>query len=591
MNHSITVAKIVATSLDTSWAQAYSAGKLYVVLSLEGKTEAALASVGKETLEKLQREFFALDEKTLTQIKKAVEIVSAALEDDVSLSLVLATVVENALYVVISHSGSVILKRGEEASVIATGKAGEAISLSGKVEHNDIFVLTTDGFLQTVSFKALTHALSSSNPHEIGESLAPFLHENAAGTEAALVLKVAGPAVEDVVIDKQTGAVEGNDHLSLDENEVPAEKKSFSLPSIPLSGLLFTVKGFIPKKLTKKHIIVLSVVALSIILFGSIFFENIRRQSSEQNARLETLLAPNKQKYEDALAVMSLNRSLALEELEEIKNELQKERDSFSRGSAAYKELESFLAKVNDALGGEGNSVINMFFDPSKNSELPNVRAITHKGGKFVAQGESTGGIISSDGTVEDTFEGDTPKGITADENNIYILTSTGVEKIDKGSGDKEEIIDVSGNGIDTFGGNIYLLKDKTVKRFRPTSFNEESYFTGDTKVSDPTSITIDASIYVLDSGKIKKFTRGVEDSFSTDKTFSSNSLIYTDADFANIFVLDIAKKSVAVVEKTGSVKNEFSLKGLSDISSISADETNKKMYIVANNKIYSISF
>ncbi len=187
-------------------------------------------------------------------------------------------------------------------------------------------------------------------------------------------------------------------------------------------------------------------------------------------------------------------------------------------------------------------------------------------------------------------------KGVTEDEKYIYILSGNSVTQITKTDGKSSTIIENQNNpiSIDTFGGNIYLLSgtDKTIYKYRPANYNKESYFTKNTALVNANSISIDASIYVVSGGKILKFTRGAPDTFSySGKPLSSISQVYTDVYYTNLYILDPDKKTATVLSKTGSVVSEVSLKGMKNITSIAADESSKKMYIAADNKIYEVSF
>ena len=77
MDTSLSFSKIVATPNLASWSQAYNAGKLFAVLSLEKKESEdqsidSLNVLGKSFFEKLEQEFFTLETKDLESIKKAI---------------------------------------------------------------------------------------------------------------------------------------------------------------------------------------------------------------------------------------------------------------------------------------------------------------------------------------------------------------------------------------------------------------------------------------------------------------------------------------------------------------------------------------
>lgn len=598
MEHSSPVSKIVATATTSAWAQAYSAGKLHLVISLTGTSEEPIASIGKDTLEKLQREFFALDEKTLAHLKKAVGTVTQTIPEGFTTSLVLTTIVDEVLYIVIFNSGSVLLKRDNTTTIIGAGEAGEIVGFSGPLEPGDIVLVATAGLLETVSPENVAKSFETTSPHEVSENLAPFLHSSATGTEAGLVWNMIGTR-KPIAAEEEPDAEHPNDTLDLEDTHTQPDEKS--APSPMFAGALGLLKGIhLPslKHVSRKQLIIIAAVILVIILVGSIFYEKSTRDNKKQEQEVEAILAPNKQKYDDAIALMSLNKSLAVEELSEVKNDIESKKSQFPQDSNAAKTLDTFLAQVNSALGGDsqtGASQINVFFDATKNSDIPNVSQVTAKGGEIAIIGSTKGGFLQSDGTITSTFNGASSiNGLTADEKNAFVLTAGTVEQITKSDGSADTIIEKQASpvSIDTFGGNIYLLSstDKTIYKYRPSAFAKESYFTGDTKLENPTSFTIDSSVYVIDSGSIKKFTRGAADTFSyKGKSLSSGSKIYTDIDYLNLYVLDPTAKTATVLDKSGNVVTEVSLKGMKNSTSIAADEKAKKMYIVADNKVYSV--
>lgn len=590
----ITAAKIVSSPTDSSWAQAYTAGKLSIVLSIVGTPTEPIASLGKDTLEKLQREFFALDEKNLNHIKKAAHEVVTTIPPELTISLVLSTTVENILYVVVANEGFVLLKRGEEAGIIAIGKKNDVTGFSGMLKPEDCLLLGTGNFYKTVSYARISKALLEKDHHKIAENLAPFLHDEATGAEAALVYTL--PAA------KISSQAETTPDELPKEEEFAQNSRSTHLPDTSIfTSFLSKVDISFIKRLSRKQMTFIAVIILLCVLGGSILAEKMKRDDVSRQTQMEAFLPESKARYEDAVAVMSLNKSLAVEELTEVKNKIEEKLTDFPKTSSQRRDLSLFLDQVNKALAGEGittNSVIKVFYDGTKSEEITEPKLITTKGESLIIFGNKKIGVMSADGTVKDTFEVDlsSVKGLTADSKNAYILQGDNVSQIVKSTGKLSTIIDAQENpvSIDTFGGNIYLLSkgEKNVYKFRPNEFAKEAYFTKDVTLESPTSLTIDASVYVLDNAKIRKFTRGAEDSFSTDaKSFSSSSKIFTNEDYANLYLLDPSLKTVSIIEKSGAVKQEFSLKGMKNITGMAADEKNKKIYVAADSKIYSIEF
>lgn len=585
MEHHLSVAKIVGSATDSSWAQAYSAGKLHIVLSLEGG-EKALAATGKETLEKLQREFFALDEKTLESITKVVSTVFEGISPELTTSLLLTTVVEDVLYIVSAHSGFAILHRSNKTTIIASGEKNAVSSFSGKILPGDVIIIATHKTLETLSLEKIKDSLKNATPGEIAETLAPAIHEHSNGSEAALIWKVGG------VVARET------QEEDTDENPQELEKESTrrKLPAISLKRPAFPKISV--KKLNRKSIAILASLLLIFVLVVGFFMQKMKAADSKNQATLEKILTSEKQKYEDALAVMELNRGMGMQDLSQVKDDVEKNLNQLPEGSKQRKELQMFLDEVNKALGGstQTSSKIKLLYDGSKNSEISSVTYISFKGGELIGVGNKKGGIIKSDGSISSSFDVESPKSITSDEKNAYVISGNSVIQIGKSSGKSSTIIEKQDNpiSIGTFGGNIYLLSqtDKTVYKYRPNDFNKEAYFTSDTKLSNPSSLAIDSSVYVVDNGGVKKYTRGNQDTFSfKGKTLSSSSQIYTDEEYTNVYIIDPEKKNATITDKSGNVVSEISLNGMKKITSVTSDEENKKLYIASDGNIYSIDF
>jgi len=584
MEHHLSVAKIVGSATESSWAQAYSAGKLHIVLSLQGE-EKAIAGTGKETLEKLQREFFALDEKNLESVSKAVSTVFESIPSTLTVSLLLTTVVEDVLYIVSANSGFAILHRDKQTTVIASGEKDMVSSFSGKILSGDVIIIATYQTLQTLSLEQVKDALKCITPGEIAETLAPSIHERSNGSEAALIWKVGGIAKEthEDVIEDSTDTIEA----SKDE---PVRR------SLPKISLKFSLPTFSLRKINRKSAAVIISLLLVIVLILGFYIQKMKTTDSKNQAILEKILSLEKQKYEDALAVMELNRGMGMQDVLQVKNDVEKNLEKLPQGSKQRQELQKFLDEVNKALGSSGqtSSKIKLFYDSSKNSELSTVTYISFKGGELVGTGSKKGGIIKSDGSISSVFDVSNVKSLTSDEKNAYIISGNSVFQIAKSSGKNSTIIDNQNSpvSIGTFGGNIYLLSgaDKTVYKYRPNDFNKEAYFASDTKLANPSSLAIDSSIYVIDNGGIKKYTRGNQDSFSfKGKALSVMSQIYTDEEYTNIYIVDPEKKIATITDKTGNIAQEISLNGMKHITAITADEKNKKMYIASDGNIYAL--
>jgi hypothetical protein len=169
MNPQFLIAKLAANASESAWSQAYSTLNFYVVVSVTSQKESdkTLAQSGKELLERLQREYFSLDEKSLESIKKAVENTIASVDKEVAYSLILVTNNAETLYIITAGLGSVAIKRDDKLGIIAQGKESTVLSFSGPLKNQDIIVVQTADFVKKVPPATLAASLDSLNVTDI----------------------------------------------------------------------------------------------------------------------------------------------------------------------------------------------------------------------------------------------------------------------------------------------------------------------------------------------------------------------------------------------------------------------------------------
>jgi len=643
MNQDILLSKIVPNATELTWSQAYTTLNVYITVSIESaQTTGTVASEGKEILEKLQREFFALDEKSLENIKKAVENVAKTIQPEYEYSILVGAIVKNVLYIVIASDGIVILKRGEKVGVVAQGKKGELIGFSGRLEHDDIVSFETGGFNDKIPLSTMQEYLSANDVSQISENLTPLVHGESKGTEAAIILQYKDldrsadtsdaeefmpqalqpkDEKEEKEEDLTTETEPENPEEELErEDEVnanlwtkppktneemgpieqlanePPEKHGFS-PSFPSVSFLKGVPRLL-KPNNKRGIIILVAGLLIFLLIGSIAFETNRRASAERQAEFAKIYDPARTTFDEGAALENLNKSLALEKIVEAEKMVEESLSKFPEGSKEYEELAALLQQIQakiEEIGG-GGQVKNLATLTETSNELPSIDAVTVKGGALTVVSEKGKRIatLTSDGDIEETFDTEiTGDRISADETYVYILGS-GVERIDKGNGNADTILEESeGRAIDIFGSNFYILQGDDIEKYRAPSSTSTSYFAEKpTFEATPISFSIDGSVWVLEeNGAISKFTRGERDNFEIKgllAPFGSDSSIYTDSDYQHLYVLDSQNQRVVVLSKNGEFQNQYEWNGFENATSFAIDETNKKGYVTANNTLHS---
>ena len=551
-----------------------------------------IVNSGKELFEKLQREYFSLDEKSLENIKKSVENAIESAEKK-SISIVLATINKDILYLVIADGGLVVLKRGDKIGKIAQGEEGKTVAFSGKLASDDIVILETSDFSKKVPIKKLSGILDNLEVSDISESLAPIIHDNPIGTEAAVVLQYK-KVDEDPQAATDSRAAVDQQIAGARKEPIQQEQKENLINKIKGLFLFFSNKlpvgSFGRNKLT-----LLAIVVLAIILFVSIIFET-RRQ---ENARNETLLAEIMQesqpKYDEALALIDLNKGLALVEFETLKKTLEQDRSKFKEKSSQAKKLDEFIGKVENEIGklGAGSTAAN------QKQLFENVGFTQFKEGTLVAVDKSSGKIfvLSDEGASEEEFEteNDNVKAVAANESYVFILGDNGITRTNKSNGATNVIVENPDKTIalDAFGNNLYSLnaENNSIDKYQANSYLQSDYFTDRVLLRSPVSMAIDGSIFVIDDGKIRKFTRGSEDSFTVSGLadgVSQDSILFTSIDYASIYVLDKKGAKVIAVSKDGNLDNQYLWGRLADATSFAVDEQGKKIYVTIDNNLYS---
>lgn len=593
MDANILLSKIVANPTESTWSQVYSTINLYVALSLrrgeseeKAEKDESMVSAGKELLERIQREYFSQDEKSLENIKKSIEEATSDIADKTRISVALATVSGDNLYIVTVSSSQVVLKRKGKIGIVAKGNLGEIDAFSGKIRGNDIIILETRDFAERLPISKLSSLLDDLGVTEIAENLAPIVESEAGGGEAAIILQYKKFEQEAAIIP------DAKEEYEETSSEAHKETKQ-TLPKITIPKIALPVNF---ASFGKRKITIVTIFILVVILFGSIIFERERQNTAKRQAVLAEILTPAEKKFEEANALLALNRGLALDEFNQIKETLAGSQDKLSENSPERKKLDAFIGKVEEKIGelGAGSTLANQKLIYEKYTDY-----VEFKGKMLSVIKKDTGeiSILSPNGGLEKsaTTKNNNVKAVAGDDGSIYIIGEAGVSKIDKSGKTTNQIKDISNTiAIDVFGSNLYGLnsKNKTIDKYVGQESPRTDYFKGSVTLDNPVSMSIDGSIWIIDSEKIRKFTKGTEDTFTVSgltKDLSNSSQIFTSPDYASLYVLDPkTTRIIAILKSDGSVKNQYVSKGLANASSFAVDESGKKIFVVISNKLYS---
>jgi hypothetical protein len=353
MDNNISFSKIVATPTLNSWSQAYNAGKLFAVLSLEKSPESSeiesLNMLGKDLLERLEQEFFAIETKNLESIKKAIFTIFEKNIPSVTVSFAAGALLDNVLYLFGLGNSKVFIKRGGNFGLAldsSSETSKKIIASSGFIKENDLIVLTTDGFSEAITQGELNSSLNDSEPSEITEALAPRIHKAENGKISAIFIRYKTPKTEEI-LDEGTDIEEEIQQTA--ERVEQTENAKFSLFTyLALLKSKFSQSSF-KLKPTRQIFLLAAVAIVGIIIFS--IFAGIREQN---NAKIKALFDSSypqaQKKYEEGQSLADLNKTLARDAFIAAQKILNDNKDKFPAKSKELTQTQDLLVKIDAGL-------------------------------------------------------------------------------------------------------------------------------------------------------------------------------------------------------------------------------------------------
>jgi len=349
MDKNISFSKIVATPSLNSWSQAYNAGKLFAVLSLE-KTQGevqqleSLNILGKDLLERLEKEFFTVEEKNLESIKTAIVNTFQNTPTAVNVSFAAGAFVNNILYLFGVGYGKAFIKRGGILGLVlnSSTQAKSVVASSGFIKNGDLIVLSTEAFSLVFSNDEISANLNGL-PSEIAESFAPKVHKSENGKISAIIIKYGKPLVEEILDE----GIETNEEIKQEEDK-PKDQIS------PFDKYLSLLKSKLRKpnfKVAPTKKIFLSLIIIIVFILASSTFLAIQKQN---NAKIHALFTKTyvdaKMKYDEGKSLEDLNKNLARNSFLIAQKILNNSKDKFPPKSKELVQIQDLLKKVDIGL-------------------------------------------------------------------------------------------------------------------------------------------------------------------------------------------------------------------------------------------------
>lgn len=604
LKSSLSFAKLVATPTETAWSQAYNAGNLFVCLTLlknEEDEDISLQTLGKESINILESEFFTLEEKNSDSIKKALIASLENVPNEVQKHLTVAHYRDDILTVFIAGSGKIILKRGEKIGTLLERYdeyiQGDITSASGYLNNKDIVVLESGQFAKKVSEETITSALELSLPIDIVETLTPQIHGQKDGAQSAIVVlfhssqpqtisspDLAYPA--DQTLASLYKKEEENDDPTIEESieaetameeattehfndEGDDEKKRIQLPHFALPKWK---KSQLHLNHRKKLYLTIAAILAFLLLF-SIYMAIQKQNDARQKAVYENTYIPAKQYYEEGQGLESLNQLKSQESYKKAEQRLQEGEERIDKNSPEGKQIQELLAKVEAALNQSTAS------EPTGETKESNVKEHSLLA---VRQKNSNG------------------SGFGQDTKNVYMVDKNAISSFEKTNGAKKEVLKnnsdwESPTAIAPYQANLYVLDQKkgVLKIIGGTAVS--NYFTSEKPdLSSATGLAIDGSIWIVTTdGKILKYTKAKKDTFTLSgltKELKSPTKIYTNADTDYLYILDNGNSRIVKTDKNGAFQKEITAPYIGQAKDLDIVEAEKKAYILSGSKVYELS-
>lgn len=630
-------AKIAGTTTDQAWSQIHTfsptekekllkRGHFLAVISLSELGEGVeVAAAGKEVISRLHEEYYGhLEEKAIHQLEKTLKQVLEETGEEARVEIEAAALVGGAIYFAVVGEGKVLIQRQGKIATVLSGEKEKIEVASGRVEGNDTLLLGSKKFFSLLSEGVIKAALSGNSAKEAAESLAPAVHgQEKNGTTAALVLGL-----------REAGKEAAPSELKKEELPEKKLKTTFSRPTggsvlkkppqwlrraSKISQLLlfkiarklkrraiYLSKEEREKKKPQRTLMTVAVI-LIVLLFVSVILGVRQRNRRQGEGGAAAILEQAAIKKEEGEALVDLNpiraRQLLLEARDligeidpeettqavtDFQTELEKSLSLVMREHEVEPTLFFDLVIIKDDAQGSDLAVSGgelIIFDRNKKAiyglEIDGLKSAILAGGEDLVGGEQIAAFL--------------PK--------VYLLTERGIFQFDKQTKRQKLVVETEENwgeiaDLRAFGGNLYLL-DKQGEIWKypglEAEFGTYRRWLEGTKpdFNDAVGMSLDGSIWVLKtSGSVLKYTRGEKDAFTIsglDKPLNNSVAIFTDDDQENLYILDKGNSRVVVIDKSGEYHSQYLWQGMTEVTDLVASEEEKKIFLLAANKIYEI--
>lgn len=560
---------VVGNSTDTRWSQVRSdvidpSNSIFMAVDVSGAELMDLPMYGSLYMESVKDKYFVSESHSLDKLKGVVGDVLKGVQEGLEVSIVAVVVHGDVMYVVGKGSVSVFLVRGGAAHKIFSG-SGSIGSLSGQLQRDDVFVVSTADFVNILGKEIVRAAVSDSPPDEI---LAPIVH-NQKDSSGLAGLLVAYDSAE--VADEVVGTTPKSVGKSLEFGS--GLKKVFDKVRSRAGDRSLKVKR---EDASRKSSYL--AFAVLILLLISVVFGAWRRSNILKDRKYSEVEQQIQQQMDEVVSIADLNPERARYLLLESKKAVDKYISDTSDES--YVKKGQFLVDFIDQTEEKALRRSEVDVSPIVDLDVISTGAkfsgfyLDEEGNALMYDKNSSviHGFNLSDKSSFEVGKVDGVMDISYYNDRVFSVGSGGVVASNLEGGDSEVVVeqdDVFENiqFIDMFAGNIYLLDRGTGEIWKYPVLDDgwgsrrRWFATGIVlDLSNVIDFRVDGDIWLLTStGKLERYSRGAPVDFSMEgfaDRFSDPASVFVTEE--NVYVLERGERRVVVFDIEGKYVRQY---------------------------------
>ena len=582
-------------------------GHLFALINLQ--VDDGLASdVGHLLINEINQTYFSSIEVPSTAwLKRTLETIFHNHRAEVtSISLTVAIVLNDQLFLAILHQGIGVLQRGPKISQISSGVKNEVKLISGKLQNQDQLLLCTPDFLKRFTWDKIKQNLSLKSIQDTEES---FLLDLSSIDDQQSVAGVLIQIHQDIDLEDSAVAPPIQESTPSD-SATPSHHRR---PTFNIFKNLFKSRPVFVSHLEtsghqhRKKINIIFAVLVMAALFVSISIGAKQNKTQQIEKQYQALKVQFETKINNATAMKNVSLDSAQSLAKEAKDIIQ----SMVALEVHSQDVSKMTASVDALLSKTGSADVyqpDLFYDTNLIGGSAVYKQLYFGKSYLYLLDPSSGRIDRLDignKSIQKILTANVSPGIeTIAENNdiVYVLknkqifeikTDSLTSKIDL----SKEVENFSSGTFHFWNGAIYLLSNNSdIWKFTPnsTGFSPGSVWLkeGEMLPEFTQSFAINGEVWVINkTGTIVPYTRGARDQFKSKNntvTQSANNLV-TSPD-SKVLAFTDNDNLIYIYGKDGLTADVINFGNLKISSMALSGSTNTLYVLCTDQKIYKIS-